>query len=98
LDFYLPPERDNLASSYTFSAPDSNTFQRIFLPRHITIMSSEKRPAAESLGTTQLVKRQKSDASMSGNRTIAVVNGNAQNGALIQAVCISTPSHVVKRS
>jgi Prp8 binding protein len=55
-------------------------------------MSAEKRPAAESLGSAQLVKRQKSDASMSGNQSIAVVNGNAQNGALIQAVCMSTPS------
>jgi hypothetical protein len=45
-------------------------------------MSGEKRPAANSFGSTQLVKRAKSDAT-----AVAVVNGTAHNGALIQAVC-----------
>lgn len=45
-----------------------------------------KRPAHESLGvSSQLVKRQKSDASLDG-RAVAVVNGSAQSGALIQSV------------
>ncbi|KAF2735721.1 cell cycle control protein-like protein cwf17 [Polyplosphaeria fusca] len=47
--------------------------------------SGEKRPASDSFGTTQLVKRAKSDANI-GNSEVAVVNGSAQNGALIQAV------------
>ncbi|KAF2100862.1 putative U5 snRNP complex subunit [Rhizodiscina lignyota] len=48
-------------------------------------MSAEKRPAADSFGTNQLVKRQKSDANINSN-SVAVVNGSAQNGALIQSV------------
>jgi hypothetical protein len=48
-------------------------------------MASEKRPTPPSFGTSQLVKRQKSDANLGGS-AVAVING-AQNGALIQAVC-----------
>lgn len=48
-------------------------------------MSGEKRPAANSFGSTQLVKRAKSDTN-AGSTAVAVVNGNAANGALIQAV------------
>lgn len=44
-------------------------------------MSGEKRPAANSFGSAQLVKRAKSEVN---DGTVAVV-GN-QNGALIQAV------------
>jgi hypothetical protein len=50
-------------------------------------MSGEKRPAANSFGSAQLVKRAKSDANVKGSSAVAVVNGSAQNGALIQAVC-----------
>jgi Prp8 binding protein len=48
-------------------------------------MSAEKRPAGENLSASQLVKRQRSDANIN-IRTVAVVGGNAKNGALIQAV------------
>ena len=51
-------------------------------------MSAEKRPASNSFGSSQIVKRQKSDANLTGTNVVAVVNGNAQNGALIQAVSI----------
>ncbi|KAK7544944.1 WD repeat-containing protein [Phyllosticta citribraziliensis] len=47
-------------------------------------MSSEKRPAADSFGSNQLVKRQRSDAELGDQ--VALANGTAQNGALIQAV------------
>lgn len=49
-------------------------------------MSREKRPANEAFGTSQLVKRTKSDANLGGSSAIAVVNGSGANGALIQAV------------
>ncbi|KAF2868588.1 WD40-repeat-containing domain protein [Massariosphaeria phaeospora] len=49
-------------------------------------MSGGKRPAADSFGSSQLVKRAKSDANIGGSSAIAVVNGTAKNGALIQAV------------
>ena len=49
-------------------------------------MSVEKRPAADSFESNQLVKRQKSKGRLDDNRSVAVVNGAAQNGALIQAV------------
>jgi hypothetical protein len=49
-------------------------------------MSREKRPANEAFGTSQLVKRTKSDANL-GSSAVAVVNGTGANGALIQAVC-----------
>ncbi|KAF2206051.1 WD40 repeat-like protein [Delitschia confertaspora ATCC 74209] len=49
-------------------------------------MSAEKRPAADAFGSSQLVKRQKSDANIGPGSSVAVVNGTAQNGALIQAV------------
>lgn len=53
-------------------------------------MSSEKRAAADSFGSSQLVKRQKSDANLANSRSVAVVNGTVQNGALIQTVCPHT--------
>ncbi|KAF1955377.1 WD40 repeat-like protein [Byssothecium circinans] len=49
-------------------------------------MSGEKRPAADSFGSTQLVKRAKSDANLNGSSALTVANGTGQNGALIQAV------------
>ncbi|KAF5845927.1 hypothetical protein GGP41_008417 [Bipolaris sorokiniana] len=48
-------------------------------------MSREKRPANEAFGTSQLVKRTKSDANLGGSSAVAVVNGSSANGALIQA-------------
>ena len=51
-------------------------------------MSGEKRPASESLGTTQLVKRQKSDANINGD-ALTRVNGSS-SGALVQGVSLST--------
>lgn len=50
-------------------------------------MSREKRPAADAFGTSQLVKRAKSDANLGGSNAVAVVNGSAQNGALVRSVC-----------
>ncbi|KAK2738908.1 hypothetical protein FQN55_009678 [Onygenales sp. PD_40] len=50
------------------------------------MMSAEKRPAQESFGTTQLVKRQRSDSNLRDSNAVAVVNNSAQNGALIQAI------------
>ena len=51
-------------------------------------MSGEKRPAAESFGSTQLVKRQRSDANLNGS-AVARTNG-AGSGALVQGVSLST--------
>ena len=46
-----------------------------------------KRPAADSFGSAQLVKRAKAEAEAGpGSTQVAVVNGNVQHGALIQAV------------
>ena len=50
---------------------------------HSVNMSGEKRPASSSFGTTQLVKRQRSDVNMDG--TVTRVNGSG-NGALVQGV------------
>ncbi|KAA6416142.1 MAG: hypothetical protein FRX48_00861 [Lasallia pustulata] len=50
-------------------------------------MSAEKRPASDAFGSSQMiVKRQKSDANLGNGRAVAVVNGSAANGALIQPV------------
>ncbi|KAL5381579.1 hypothetical protein DPSP01_007030 [Paraphaeosphaeria sporulosa] len=49
-------------------------------------MSAEKRPAADSFGSTQLVKRAKPDAKTNGSSAVTVANGSAQNGALMHAV------------
>lgn len=50
-------------------------------------MSAEKRPASDAFGSSQMVvKRQKSDANLGNGKAVAVVNGTAANGALIQAV------------
>jgi len=49
-------------------------------------MSAEKRSASNSFGTSQLVKRQKSNADLGANSAVVVTNANAGNGALIQAV------------
>lgn len=53
-------------------------------------MPPEKRPA-DAFGSSQMVvKRQKSNLDLGSGRTMAVTNGNAANGALIQAVSIET--------
>ena len=53
-------------------------------------MSAAKRPASNSFGSSQMVvKRQKSSADING-KAVAVTNGSAGPGALIQAV--SRPS------
>jgi len=49
-------------------------------------MSREKRPAADTFGTSQLVKRAKSDANLGGSTAVALSSSTGQNGALIQAV------------
>ena len=52
-------------------------------------MSAEKRPASDAFGSSQMVvKRQKSDANLGNGKAVAVVNGTAANGALIQAVSV----------
>ncbi|OAL70935.1 hypothetical protein A7D00_4597 [Trichophyton violaceum] len=49
------------------------------------MMSAEKRPAHESLGSVQLVKRQRSDSNL--NRSaVAISSGTGKNEALIQSV------------
>ena len=55
-------------------------------------MSREKRPATNTFGTSQLVKRAKADANL-GSSAVAVVNGIGQNGALIQTVCVPSYLH-----
>ncbi len=55
-------------------------------------MSREKRPATNTFGTSQLVKRAKADANLSSS-AVAVVNGTGQNGALIKAVCLFSHLH-----
>ena len=50
-------------------------------------MAAEKRPASDVFGSSQLVvKRQKSNVNLGNSRAVAVTNGNATSGALIQAV------------
>ncbi|KAL8698831.1 MAG: hypothetical protein Q9224_001672 [Gallowayella concinna] len=50
-------------------------------------MAAEKRPASNAFGSSQLVvKRQKSNIDLSDGRAVAVTNGNAAGGALIQSV------------
>ncbi|MCJ1350265.1 MAG: hypothetical protein MMC33_000246 [Icmadophila ericetorum] len=50
-------------------------------------MSAEKRPASDAFGSSQMVvKRQKSDANLGRGNAIALSNGSAGNGALIQAI------------
>ncbi|PGH31231.1 Prp8 binding protein [[Emmonsia] crescens] len=53
------------------------------------MMSAEKRPAQDSFGSTQLVKRPRSDSNLGNGGSgsaVAVVNSSAKNGALIQAI------------
>ncbi|KAI5289869.1 hypothetical protein KEM54_003019 [Ascosphaera aggregata] len=53
-------------------------------------MSAEKRPAQETFGSSQLVKRARGDGepgtATSTSTSVAVVNNSAANGALIQAI------------
>ena len=60
-------------------------------PADSTNMSAAKRPASNSFGSSQMVvKRQKSSADING-KAVAVTNGSASSGALMQAV--SSPSY-----
>jgi Prp8 binding protein len=52
-------------------------------------MAAEKRPAADVFGSSQLVKRQKSDANLGGSSAVVLANGTGQNGALVQGVSLS---------
>jgi Prp8 binding protein len=53
-------------------------------------MAAEKRLGSDAFGSSQLVvKRQKSDANLGDRNAVAVVGSSAQNGALIQSVCLS---------
>ena len=50
-------------------------------------MSTGKRPASNSFGSSQIVvKRQKSNVDIGNRNAVAVTNGGAGNGALVQAV------------
>ena len=52
-------------------------------------MSAAKRPASNSFGSSQMVvKRQKSNVDING-KAVAVTNGVAGSGALIQAVSLT---------
>lgn len=48
------------------------------------IMSTGKRPASGSFGSSQMVVKR---PNLGNDKAVAVVNGSAANGALIQAVC-----------
>ncbi|KAL8729651.1 MAG: hypothetical protein Q9166_004600 [cf. Caloplaca sp. 2 TL-2023] len=50
-------------------------------------MAAEKRPASDAFGSSQLVvKRQKSNVDLSDGKAVAVKNGNAGGGVLMQSV------------
>ncbi|KAL8920574.1 MAG: hypothetical protein Q9208_006196 [Pyrenodesmia sp. 3 TL-2023] len=50
------------------------------------MMAAEKRPASNAFGSSQLVvKRQKSNVTLSDDKAVAVSNGNGAGGALMQA-------------
>lgn len=48
-------------------------------------MSAEKRPASDAFGSTQMVVKRPDRGS---GKAVALSNGAAGNGALIQAVCL----------
>lgn len=53
-------------------------------------MAAAKRAASNSFGaSSMLVKRQKSDANLIDGKEVALSNGSARNGALVQAVSLS---------
>jgi len=56
-------------------------------------MSGEKRPA--SFGSTQLVKRQRSDADLNGS---ALAKTNGGSGALSLGVSLTTLPHVIAKT
>ena len=52
-------------------------------------MAAAKRAASNSFGSSSMVvKRQKSDANLIDGKEIALSNGSARNGALVQAVSL----------
>ena len=56
-------------------------------------MSAEKRSASNSFGTSQLVKRQKSNVDLPARNSVAINNATGNDGALVEAVC-----HLVKEN
>jgi Prp8 binding protein len=48
-------------------------------------MASEKRPASEDFGSSQMVVKRPNLGNNS--KAVAIANGSGANGALIQAVC-----------
>lgn len=58
-------------------------------------MAAAKRAASNSFGASSIVvKRQKSDANLTDGRDLALSNGAARNGALVQAVSLPTLADV----
>lgn len=51
-------------------------------------MSAEKRLASNSFGTSQLVKRQKSNVDLGNSKAVVSTKADAGHGALIQAVSL----------
>lgn len=49
-------------------------------------MAAEKRPASNSFGESQIVKRQRSDVDFGTTNAVALGNGTPQNGTLTQTV------------
>ena len=50
-------------------------------------MASEKRPASDDFGSSQMVVKRQNLGNNS--KAVAISNGSGSNGALIQAVCYS---------
>jgi Prp8 binding protein len=55
-------------------------------------MSGEKRSASEAFGSTQLVKRQRSDSNINGS-ALTQINGGGSGSALIQGVYLTHSNH-----
>ena len=80
-----PTSRNHFITGTPLACPTTATQRTVAV--NAIIMAAEKRPASNAFGSSQLVvKRQKSNIDLSDGRAVAVTNGNASGGALIQAV------------
>jgi hypothetical protein len=78
----------NILNQLPSSAPTPQTTTPKRKQSQTAIMSSEKRPASDDFsGSQMVVKRQNVGRD---SKAVALSNGSAGNGALIQSVCISS--------
>jgi len=89
LDFGHYTLRQDQNTQETASQHNCNPYHQQKLSHPTAIMAGEKRAASGSFSSSSQMVVKRPNQGTNSSKAVAVVNGSAANGALIQAVCIS---------